>query len=310
MIERQNFITDLFKPINILNNFNDIEFESFKSFLVCIAEDFLLTRKTVRVSFPIRDVEEFKKFIILSTERYFCESISVNLLIKKELLKDIFELIPEEMKYKRFSITTDNLENTDFKLNEIKGFLQWTKYNRLIIKLNVDYNNYKDIQSIIVRNFRLQGSRFFDLSFNYESFEEMKFEEFHLLEFWLNQIIVWMWSSQDIQKVPQPIIINNTFIDRKHLFVSNDIKLYLTRQAYEEGEILFDLLKNKKSNGSTIPMKELNKFLQYEKLNKDVIIPHLNNHSYVDYYQNLKIMGMINELPIITRLIGEILDVK
>jgi len=309
MIERSVFIKDLFNSKNILNNFNDIEFESFKAFLICIGHDFLLTRKYVRASFPIQSIEEFEKFVKLSTESYFCESINVNLLIKPELLEEVFEK-SILLKNKRFSVTTTDLQDANIRLTKIKGFVEWSKVNMLFIKFRIDKDNYKDIPSYIVRNYRMQGIRFYDLSFDYESIEKLTFEEFHLFEFWLNQIMAWIVTSTDKRNDTQPLIINNQFKNRKHLFVSNDIKLYLTRQAYEENEVLFDLWENKKENGCLLPMLELNKFLGYVHLHNQILCPKMNNSSYVDCYQNKKIMGFINEVPHTTILIGDILGAR
>lgn len=299
MIERQLFIKDLFNSKYILNSFNQIEFENFKTFIECVQKDTLDLNKNIRCTIPINTVEEIDVFVELASESYLCERTMFNLILKNDLIKDFFDRVVP-LKNKKYEITMRELPKHRLKeLNEeTNGFGYWTKHNPLWIELDFNYENMEDIITLIVETFMNVHYRFYKINFDYESFDKMKVKELHKLEFWLHQIRWWRNIPQTNSEEIQPIILFNRV--GRTIFVSRDFKLYITRKAFEDGNMLFDLGKHYKDNGETIPFLELNKLRSYTDLN-------IAKNPFVDYYQNLKIMGHINEIPYITRIISKVL---
>jgi len=300
MIERQLFIKDLFNSKDILNAFKEIEFENFKTFTECLKKDTITLTKQVIINLPVKTFEEIDVFVKLAAENYMCEMTNFNLLIKPDLLETFFDR-SKPIKNKRFSITTtDDIEINRFDLHIIESFLSWTRSNPLWIETNINYDNFEESVIKIIEIYMKLGYRFFKINFDYESFDKMTIEELHKLEFWLRQLNIWKISSMDKKnkKNKQPMMYYRR--KGKTIFVSRDFKLYVTKQAFEEGDMLFDLAKHYKHNGNEVPFKELNILRSYIDMKKDF-------DGLTDFYQNKKIMGNFVEEAYITKFIGGIL---
>lgn len=302
MIERQLFIRDLFNSKYILNNFGEIEFENFKTFIECVNKDTIELTKKIRITVPIKTIEEIDVFVKLASENYMCEKANFNLFIEPDFLDEFFTRI-QYLKNKRYSITsTVDIAHPRVYFQIFPGYVYWTTHNPLWVELDVSYDNIEETIITIVETYMKKRYRFFKLNIDYESFEKMKLGELHKLEFWLHQLYVWKSTSGSAKikmKNQQPIELYLGY--NKTIFVSKDFKLYVTRQAFKEGDMLFDLGKNYKANGNTIPFKELNILRSYIDLPiKDV--------PWLDYYQNKKVMGHFNEEVFISKFIRGILQ--
>lgn len=303
MIQRENFIKDLFNPKGILNRFKEIEFEDFKTFIESVNKEVLILNKDIRCIIPIKSIEEFDFFKELITDTYLTDKIQIILKIKQDLLSDVFSRCAE-LKNKRFDIITDDI---DFSRDDVlsKGYIVWTENNPLWVEIDINYSNIEEAVEKITNIYVKKRFRFFKLNFDFESFQDMKFSELPRLMFWLFQIKCWVTQSvstcdEQITPLPdqEPIILYHKKL--KDIFISKEFGMFINKQAFDEGEMLFDLAKNYKLNGETIPFKELNKLRQYI----DIKIPEKLPHTYINFYHNIKIRGSINETPAITNIIG------
>ncbi len=303
MIHRQDFITDLFRAKGFLNKFTDIEFEDFKTFIRCKVEQYFALDRKLLVHIPINSVLEFEQFADAITRSYMTDKVSINLLIKSELLDDVFPLC--EGLRGQFEITTD-LEVKDARLfNKIKGFKQWTMNNPLWVDLKINYDNYKLVPRQIAHTFTTKYLRHFKLSFDYESLEKLTFNELHEFENWMYMITNWVISTGNKREHRHPIEIDMRR-NKKPVYITSDLKMYAGKQAFEDNELLFDLEKRKNDNGESIPNKELNRLRQYIDLKPEIFtIPILRNY-FLDLYQNKKVMGTYNQVPHLVRIVGEI----
>ncbi|MEE9439000.1 MAG: hypothetical protein V3V14_08380, partial [Saprospiraceae bacterium] len=290
----------LFNSRSILNEFNEVEFESFTLFLKSLELRILELKKDHILLVPITDIKEFDAFVKLITTTYLTHKANIVLEIEQDLFKDVFERC-KDLKNKRFGImTSSDCSYGRGEFMNIEGYKLWTEINRLYIKIKINYDNIEEMVSRIITAYVKQGWRFFKLMFDYESFNKMPLEEFHKLRFWLYEIVTWCMSSQPQERNPkiretqQPIVLYRRGF--KTIFISDNYKLYLNKQAFDEGEELFDLGKHIDHNGEQVPHKELNKLRSYIDLKDDMYGFKNVNHRYLDFYQNLKIMGHINEV--------------
>ena len=312
MIQRENFISGLFSSKSILNEFNEVEFESFTLFLEAFEKQIFMLKKNQILLIPIKEIKEFDIFVDIVTTSYLTDKCNIVINVEPDLLIDVLERC-KDLKHKKFGIMTSSdikYGRDDFK--DIDGYNIWTENNPLYIKININYNNIEEMVSRFAHIYIKQGWRYFKLMFDYESFDEATLEDVHKIEFWLFEIINWTAASHTerasaIRDNQQPIKLYHKGF--KTMFLSNDYKLYLNRQAFEEGEMLFDLGKHIEHNGEQVPYTELNKLRSYIDLKPEFYDFKKINHGYIDFYQNLKIMGSINEVPIITKIVGDILYV-
>jgi len=299
MKERKYFIKDLFDPKKIINRFNYVEFKSFRAFIDCYMKDLFVLGKQNRFTIPINSLEEFEQFGKISQETLLCETAEINLFIKPDLLNKIFQEKIGLVVDKKFNITTTKeIKHGLDDWGSIENFRLWTQYNPLWINIEINYNNFRSVVEDILKIYNTQKWRFFWLKFDYESFEEMKFKELHELEFWLNQLIIWVRGTKD-KKYKYPHIETNNWGFKKKIIISEDLKLYLGKKMW------FDIGKYIDCNGEEVPFKELNILRSYIDLVPEALIPKMNDLSFIDFYQNYKIMGHINEIPYITKIIGD-----
>lgn len=309
MIERNIFIRGLFSAKSVINKFNYVEFENLTTFLRGYKTGFFTLDKFIKTTIPINNFNEWEIFRKVATESYFCEKTNLNFFIEPELLNKIMLEGLEGLGRKRFKFTTLpplNYSLDDWRDNE--HFMSWTQNNPIFIRLHIDYENYVNIHTLIGYIYNNKSIRFFELKFDYESFNQLTIGELHKLEFWFNQVYLLRIGSRDKKFKQQPIEIDNVADIRKTLFVGSDFKIYVNRQAFNDKKILFDLLKNVNYNGEQIPFKQLNKLRSYIDLIPETFNFKMNNYCYVDFYQNKKIMGHYNEIPYITKFIGGILN--
>ncbi len=294
--KRKYYIKDLFNPTQILEKFDLIKFESLKAFSNAYQNGLLKLNNNIHII--IKSKEEYETMVKLMEESTICEKADLSLHIPSELLIEL------TLSCKKHGIFTD----IDFTGEPTIFPLEWVKHNPLWIEVWITYDNYVNMIQKIIQRFNQQSIRFFDIHFDYESFEQMTFEELHKFEFHLNQLINWIISSGNKEKYGVHSIVTKTKGYIKEIFVSDDLKLYLNQQAYEDEDMLLDLWKwgvKLIGNGHFIGITDLNRFRKYLDMRIEFIRPLDKRTKFLDFYQNKKIMGEINELSWIMIIIGE-----
>jgi len=304
-MRRKYFIKDLFNPKTVLSNFHEIEFESFDIFVRMFNDGFI--SKKIDYVFPI-DIDKDMVFLKkISRKSYFFDRLYLNIKIESNRLKEFFEHI-SGLEDCHFTIITD--DKVDLSLDDLgsdKNSVKWLQKNRLFVETTINYQNYKTKLNDLLTIYNTNRIRFFYLNWNYYSFEQMPLKEMHEFEYRISHFMSWCNSTKDERKYDnQPIMINKSGF-RKKLFIDNEMKMYLSKLAFKDGDILFDLKKHKHDDGISVSFVELNKLRNYIDLTPEFLIGTCPDISYVDYYQNKKVMGNINEIPIISEKVGEII---
>lgn len=295
--KREHFIKDLFIPERVINSFNYIEFESYDTFSYCIGNDLYLVEDGSFVFVPIKKITDYLNMVKLFEQTNICERSNVYLTISdQDLLDKVFSTIVD----KKYSI----LLTKDLKLdlgkywNTEKG-KSWISKNKIVKKIVWNLEEFgKQINEMICM-FNEENIRFFLLDIDYASFNDMKLEQLHELKFWINHLKTWMRLKQKNSIE----IISSGFV--KKIFVSDELVLYMNDKKRED-LWFFDLKKNLKENGESIPMKKLNILRKYVDLIQNALNSDfkITNWFIVDYAQCKEIQGTLNEIPVIVGLIN------
>ena len=297
---REVYIKDLFNSKEVLYFFNPIEFETFDTFLRCYKMGLIQVKCDREIIIPLET--EFEIIESFATKSSFFEDGNVNLLMFPKVLEEI-EKDCKELWNKKFSITLLDFPKIDFKgLLETShdSIREWIQNNMIAIRVLITGDNYKETIQKMVKTFRDQHFRFFNVEIDYMSFMEMKFKDFQEVEFWLNHLS--MWRNQEH---PRNIVLRSYGNFVKRIFVSDDLKLYLDGSK-NESSFIFDLAKNIGKNGEEVDTKELNYLRQYV----DLTLDHLRlstSSNFVNFKDNILINGSINEVPWITKMFLSIL---
>lgn len=294
MIEREYYIKDLFRPKQILNQFSDLYFESFKGFVELYNNGYIRL-ESIRLHIPIKTVLEFKFFQKLLRNTNIDKGVTIDIQIDSDLIEEVISLGFEG----NFMITTDDEFNksiyycyTNYDINK------WLQNNVLYIEKTITLENYADAFNELISIYNKRGWRFFKLRFKWHTFEEMKFKELHKFRFFLSQFRNWLFSTRDNKN--SNISTINIYDEELPIFISNDFKLYVNEDAFEENNILLDLYKYKDCNGEEIPYEKLNKFRSY----MDVPL----KCKFVNFNCNKKVMGDYSEAPYIQQTVGDIIN--
>jgi len=307
--KRQYYIKDLFHGDQVLNNFSEIEFESIEGYLIALEKKFLQnSNKAIIIS--IKTPAEFQIIKQIFEKTELCSMIQFRLkmtyLLLDELLDNSFFQGLEKKKFAIILTEFPGLVKIDiFKKNE--SALQWCQENPIWLEFNISYSNYEIQLNSIPRYYIKGGIRFIKLNFDYESFLEAKIDEFKKIEFWINHLNNWIIESRN--KDSLSLNLFSVPPSTRSIFVDNNLKLFFNSNhfAKEKENALFDLLAMQSYNGESIPFKELNRLRQYLDLSPEIMICDFDKSiikwSLVDYYQNRKIMGNVNEIPLISMII-------
>ncbi len=163
------------------------------------------------------------------------------------------------------------------------------KDNSLMKMIYLNKDNYAETIASII-NDREQKYMYF-IRFDYTSFLELKVGELNELQFWIERLNCWIGDIK-IFKMPQFY---------KTVSISNDLKLYLDKS----GKSFFDLGANLDKNGETLPFLERNELGTFMDLTKQGVQAQMpvRNWNLIDWEQNVKMNGFVNEIPLITSLI-------
>ncbi len=305
-MRRKFFVKDLFDKRYILDGFHEIAFESFYAFCQCKLEKTLLFNENQTLIIPIDNEKDFKQFARMSKETYMCDKTRIMLYLPVDFFKTVYK----NNMYGIYDIPFDILlDKTDeFILKELHinndNFSGWSGKNRTILNIRINKDNYIEQFNEIITLYLNTEIRFFRILFDAYSFEEMKFGELHEFEFHFYHFYFWYITTRN-NRDKSPFLELNMFGFYKTLFIDNELKIYINKTAFEENDILFDLKDNLEKNGNDIPTDVLEPLLVYLTLRQEFMMP-LTKSLFVDFYQNKKVMGHINEVPIINRIMGDI----
>ncbi len=293
--ERKFYIKDLFNAHMILNQFDLIHFENYLTFNKCLMNNLFYFEKGKIIKITLNNFDEYENMIQIFSKTDLCNQMQTILQIKNQELYDqiLTDVVP-------FHYSIEISENITPEIRKYwENGKDWISTNRIIQIISMNAENYDKKINKIISTFNESFVRFFRLDIDYESFDYLEMKELDKLKFWLHHLRNWM-----AEKTAKIVIdVDSRFI--KPIFISEDLILYLNENKRHWIWQWF-LGYNIDKNGEDIPYKELNKLRIYMDLHKEAMyhdIP-IYNWRFVDFEQNLKINGSINEIPLITLLFG------
>lgn len=289
--ERKYYIKDLFRPKQILNAFDHIEFDDLNTFLLVLQESLFQINKSNIIQIPVNNLNEYEQIVKIMNETLICEKAKLIIEVEKQ---DLFSKVLVKLPDRKFAIFT-NFNN--IVPNEARG-TKWWRENPIYRKVLISANDYREKISAIINSFSNTPIRFFYLEFNYESFQHLKLSDLNMLEFWIHHMNTWMTAMKENDR------IRFFFKDfGRKIFVGSDLTLYMNRNKTTWSFPLKDYLD---CDGEIVPHKALNNLRQYMDLCPEAIysLHPIRNWALIDYEQNIKIMTHLNEIPIIAGLIN------
>jgi len=308
---RKRSIKSLYNPETFLGEFNTVKFTSVLAFSNAVKGGFYSPKEELWIHIHSKeDFNSLKKIIEGSSIDTMCQLYIV--IYDNDLFKHF-----EGMENRKFRvIAADGYDG--------KGYINYSPYlkyrtnNAIYTPIEINYHNVDTIFDDIIDMFMTQKNRLFWLTFDYISFEKhAKFSDIHRLFFRINRFISWSMSSKDLpmsmkrsskrERVHHQGLEYQFYGGRltKPILVDEELKLWYNERHRKEQKIpsLFQLVSDK--TGEDIPFKELNLIRQYIDLPLIAIINRLDrNLTFIDFYQNLLIQKVINEVPFITELIS------
>lgn len=291
--ERKHFIKDLYNPKEVINYFNIIEFESFDVFKSLAEEGLFHIERNKDIIIPIWSLSEYKALIDLFKKTGANEYSNFVLYIPdinilEDVLKNLIDL--------KFQIMTDfDTPCMLFKYwNNNDNSSKWISNNRFYKRVKIDYNNYEKVLNRMINVYNIEQIRFFWLEINYRSFNEMKMGEIQDLIFSINHVVEYTIGKE-------PLVLYRCNEIPKRIYVSRDYRLYLNNER--DFEWYFDLKKYKDADGCSVDLKDLNKLRSYADLKLNALSIPFNrffNLAFIDFYYNLKMEGVFNQVPIIS----------
>jgi hypothetical protein len=300
--ERKHFVKNLFNHKNFLNQFNEIQFESFQSFLDSIGNDFLSVGSSYNNYIIINNIDSERQLLDFNSllkdskiDQEICIHLKKDFILKNSHLLNDLEF---------FSISSDIFDDNEsleeFLLDKnLQNRLETTKFE-LITPINI--KNWKYIFDLVIELYMKNVTRFFDLKFDYISLDEMTLKDSREFEFRYKEMNNWTRSNQ---KNSDYLTINKSsdMYMYKPIYVSGDLKLSINKQSYYDNEFVFDLLKNKDNNGENVEQKDLNKIRQYLDLKIINSYFPIMNSRLINHYHNYILEGSIDELPLISFIV-------
>ena len=295
--ERKFFVKDLFQPKDFLNQFNEIEFESFQAFLNAIGNEFLSigSYNNYVIINNIDSEKELKDFNSLISDCNIDQEICIHL--NRDFILKNMHLI-KDMGY--FSMRTNIFDDDEFlnNLKSSKDALDRFSNTKFELVTPINYENYKHIFSLVLEIYNKGLTRFFDFKFDYMSIDQMTLSETREFEFRYKDINHWKSGNKQEESWDFLTIADSKDI-YKPIYVSNDLKTSLSKQSFENGDFVFDLGSNINSDGESIEKTELNKIRQYIDLKIINSYFPIMNSKLINYYHNYLLEGSIDEIPLI-----------
>lgn len=308
--KRESFVKDLYNPQHFLNNFNYVVFSSPLDFVNAMQKDFYVPRNILVIQINSLDNLNLMKQIIGKSK--IGEICELFLHIKDWKLYSHFE----GMENNRVSVIMDYVPEMDEMMENLiidgerTAFCLWRNKNRLFFRFNITFENIDSIFEKMIDTYQRELTRFFDITIDYASFDDAKIRDIPRIKYRCTTFINWHSESrknkdQNLSQKTSIQVRNYRYLIKK-VFIKSE-KIFLSEQHFNENpeEPTFNLVQEK--NGEDIPFEYINAIRQLIDLTDLTIIPKYNpkiNGYHIDFYQNKKIGGVINELPIISEIFG------
>ena len=290
--ERKYYIKDLFRPKEIINAFNYIEFASFNIFLNLLEKDLFSIKENKILHLNLKTIEELDYFLKILKETNISEKNKILIEIEDQSVLDhLGSIIPNDKKFMLLTLFDNKMP---YELSQTK----WCKENPFFKRVKINAENFREQINKMISQFTNELIRAYYLEFDYKSFQTHTLKDLNLLEFWLHHLHSWMTA----RKPNNAISLFHLGFHTK-IYVDDDFTLYINRNKKMWKFPLNDYLDK---DGETLHHKQLNYLRQYIDVIPDVIysILPIINWALVDFSQNLEIGNQINEIPLIVGLIN------
>jgi len=306
-MRRKFYIKDLFNSKHVLDHFGEVEFESWYAFYNAIKKGLLPFSEEQTIIFPINNEKEMEQYIKVIKLTRITDKTKLIIKLTPELFKYLVSNSFFDMKKKYFDVMlykTDKIILKEmYELNDT--FAYWSKQNRVFFELYINKENYKEELNHVITLYLNTKIRFFKLHFDFLSFETMTMGELHEFNYHVSHLDYWKKSSNDKKQGVQSLELY-PFGWNLTLFVDEKLRLYINKQAFDEKKVLFSLGEHLNDNGETLDMTTLESLRVYMDVKEIFLIPNLKAPVFMDFYQNKKIMGHVNEIPEVNLMINRL----
>lgn len=297
--ERKYFIKDLFNAKEILGHFNHLIFESMYCFVKAKKMDLFDISGGRTIHIILKNFKEYEYFCQM-IQKINCKKTDLWIEIRTQELYDqiYMKLIP-----KKYSVILPFELNPNVpKIWSTPHGKRWLGNNRLIRKVKLTGESFKDDVYKILCAYAQEHTRFFYLEIDYQSFDNCQIRDLPLLKHWCYKLKEYT-VKEERHNIPPIVIIQSGNMVKK-IFIANDLKLYLSEM--KNITWCLDLIEHLDKNGEDISFKELNWWRTYIDLHRTAIYNDFKiyNWALVDYEQNLLSQGHINEIPAIIGLLS------
>jgi len=296
IISREHFIADILT--DPLKPFHTLEFETFKTFVSVLAKELVFTKKRLRIR--VKSNDELIYLGKILNETAITHENKIDILMTSALFKEVLAKELSDITEIPHTVFIDDADFNIFTLLKDEANRKWITTHASYVERNITYENYVHELAEIPHTYMQKGIRFFNLHWDYQSFEKMPLEELHKLEFWINHVISWRFRKAEDKN--ELVFYFNTNFD-KPLFISENLCYYFNRNHFiaNPTDYLIDMTQKHET------YRQIVKFTKYAHLLGNQIyvnwLPSRLNWNMVDFYQNELIMGNVNEFPEITLLV-------
>ena len=298
--ERTHFIADILSRDSILDSFYKIEFADFTTFFKIMKLNLIKSNKILKIK--IENEEEFDMLSDLVVNTGLSNFYIIILLMDESLFLNLVKTKLPLISHIHLTIYLSEISFDQKDLMMDEKSRKWISKNPVYFDVVINKDNYVDMLSKIPYLYSSKMIRFFNINYDYQSFEDMPVCEFQKLEFWINHIKIWAAFSKD--KKFEEIVINGVSQFHLSIFIDSDGNLFYNRQHCEhKGAPLFNILDEREQYS----FHEMAEILRYTKLSPDIFYfpfrPKKIMWNMINYFDNITLMGNVNEIPVITALI-------
>jgi hypothetical protein len=296
--KRQLYIEDLFRPEQIINAFEYVEFNSYFAYIKATNERLYQIKENTTIQIRLQNYEEFGEILeLFKTTKEFFEKMKVILVIPtKELLDKIMSKeIPED--FKTIILTNHPYKTSDYwEINQ-----KWIKKHIIGLIHTIRADTIATDMCNITEYYNIHNIRFFRLYIDYEDFSEVSVKDLDKLEYWFNYLRNWIMEKNEGIN-PIVIMAKNNFF--RKIFVDDDLTLYLDANK-DSSTWYFPLHYYLDRTGETMEAYVLNNLHKYLDLIPQAIYTKfsIKNWLLIDFNQTKKMGYYINEIPLIMGLV-------
>jgi len=298
--KRKYRIKDLFRYTEMLHPFKLIRVESLSVLLRVIDEELLpMAHETIYV--PIENSKE------LHTISHIFRNSKLDQVchIQLEMAKDLFYQFLQNYQSENIDILI-----TDKPVNLLQLFsehpdcpgLSWIQSHRLYFRFRINRTNLETLNQIPPINIKY-GIRFFDIDFDYHDLNRLRLSELPKVEFWLNQLLVWVKDSHEHDQ----IVIHHRKPFHLSCFIDNQLTLSYNPTANQPK---IKMLEWKEATGESVSYSQLATYRKWIDLEPKVFYRHPGAEIYwslVNLQANQDLGGDITQIPLITTYINELM---